>query len=235
MKREFALDRGGRKRLKVTYAWNLNNVEVFFDGKRVGTFATKADFQRGGTFKLPDGSNLSVHFGPVKGAPFLKNIHLLREGVPIPGSAADPIPNWAWPFIVACVAIPVISLGGALPAVIAALGVSGVLSVARTSRWSAAKRAGACVLITLACWGAFGLLITALRGNQNTSMLFMSSSREKLLEQIEATYTKQGFRQETIAQMMGNFRQVCDRMDNKHCTDYLRSSLQQIQSARYTD
>jgi len=234
MKREFALDRGGPKRLKVTYAWNLKNAEVFFDRKRVGSFRAKADFERGATFTLPDGSSLSVHFGPVKGAPFLKGVHLLRGGVAVPGSAADPVPGWAWPFIVACVAIPVISLGGALPAVIAAAGVSGVLSAARTSRWSIAMRAAACALIMAACWGVFGLVVITVRGDQ-TGTFLMSSSREKLMDEIQATYAKQGFRPETITQMMGNFRQICDRMDNKHCTDYLRSSLQQIRNARYTD
>src|SRR5262249_17770718 len=156
MKREFALEPGGRKRLRVTYAWNLKNAEVFFDGKRVGTFAAKADFERGAEFALPDGSSLAVHFGGVKGAPFMKGGHLLRHGGPIPGSAADPVPTWAWPFMLACVAIPVISLGGALPAGIAGAGVSGVLSAARASRWSPAMRVAACALIMAACWGAFG-------------------------------------------------------------------------------
>src|SRR5215813_13800305 len=82
MKREFALNPGGAKRLKVTYAWNLNNAEVFFNGKKIGSFATKADFQRGATFALPNGSNLSVRFGSMAGAPFLKGVHLLHNGAP---------------------------------------------------------------------------------------------------------------------------------------------------------
>jgi hypothetical protein len=231
MKREFALVQGGVKRLKITYAWNLKNAEVFFDRKRVGTFATKADFERGSTFTLPDGSSLLVRFGSVTGAPFLKGVHLLRNGVPVPGSAADPVPKWAWPFMIGCAAIPVVSLGGALPAALAAAGVGGMLSAARTSRWSTAVRVGACALIMVACWGAFGLVVTTVRGDQST--LFMSSSPDKLMQEIEATYTKQGFRPDTITAMMANFRQVCDKMDNKHCTDYLRSSLQQIKAARY--
>ena len=232
MKREFALEQGGRKRLRVTYAWNLKNAEVFFDGKRVGTFATKADFERGATFTLPNGSSLAVRFGSFTGAPFLKGVHLLCNGVPVPGSAADPVPKWTWPFMIACVAIPVVSLGGALPAALAAAGIGGMLSVARINRWSTAMRAGACAVITLACWGAFGLVVTTVHGDQG---IFMSSSPEKLLQEIEATYTKQGFRPETIRQMMETFRQTCDKMDNKHCTDYLRSSLKQIKSARYTN
>jgi len=231
MKKEFALVQGGVKRIRITYGWDLKNAEVFFDRKRVGTFATKADFQRGDTFNLPDGATLSVRFGSITGAPFLKGIHLLRNGVPVPGSAADPVPKWSWPFMVACAAIPVVSLGGALPAALAGAGIGGMMTVSRTGRWSTPMRVGACALITLACWGAFGVVITTVHGDQST--LFMSSSREKLMEEIEANYTKQGFRPDTITAMMGNFRQMCDKMDNKHCVDYLRSSLQQIRAARY--
>jgi hypothetical protein len=231
MKREFALDRGRAKRLKITYAWNLKNAEVFFDRKRVGCFATKADFERGGRFTLPNGSTLSVRFGPVTGAPFIKGVHLLRDGAPVPGSAADPVPKWAWPFMVACAAIPVISLGGALPAAIAVAGISGVLSVARAGQWSTILRAGACALLMVTCWSAFALVTVTVHGNRST--LFMSSSPDKLLEQIEATYKEQGFRPETITAMMGNFHQTCDRMNNQQCVDYLRSSLQTIRTARY--
>jgi len=232
MKKEFALVPGGVKRLRVTYGWNLKNAEVFFDRKRVGTFATKADFEQGATFTLPDGANLSVRFGSFAGAPFLKGVHLLRNGVPIPGSAADPVPKWSWPFMIACAAIPVVSLGGALPAALAGAGIGGMMTAARAGRWSTPMRMGACALITLACWGAFGLVVTTVHGDQG---IFHTASRAQLMQEIEATYEKQGFRPETIRQMMSNFRQTCDRMDDKHCTDYLRSSLQTIKAARYTD
>ena len=232
MKKEFALVQGGVKRIRVTYGWDLKNAEVFFDRKRVGTFATKADFQRGDTFTLPDGATLSVRFGSIAGAPFLKGVHLLHNGAPIPGSAADPVPKWCWPFMIACVAIPIVSLGGLLPALLAGAGVGGLLSVARASRWSTAMRAGACAIITIACWGAFGMVLMTVYGDQG---VFMSSSPEKLMTEIEATYTNQGFRPETIKAMMGNFRTTCDKMDNKQCTDYLRSSLKSIKSAHYSN
>src|SRR5262245_40183402 len=163
MKQEFALDPGGPKRLKVTYSWNLANAEVFLDSQKILSFPTKADFQRGTTCKLPDGSVLSVRFGPVAGAPLMKGVHVIRNGAPLPASAADPVPKWAWVFIVACVLIPVISVGGAVPAGIAGVGVSATLSVARLGRWSVANRVGACALIALACWGSFGMLVMTLQ------------------------------------------------------------------------
>src|SRR5262249_31572651 len=151
-------DQGGVKRLKVTYLWNLTNARVFLDGKELGYFAEKADFERGAIFKLPDGSTLLIRYGAIKGAAFLKGVHLLHNGVPVPGSAAVPLPKWALAFMVACAVIPVVSLGGALPALLAIGGVRGVLYAARSSRWSAGIRAGVCTLIMVACWGAFGLV-----------------------------------------------------------------------------
>src|SRR5262249_34550023 len=151
-------------------------------------------------------STLLVKYGPIEGAPFLKGVHLLHNGVPVPGSAAIPLPKWALAFMVACAVIPVVSLGGALPALLAIGGVRGVLSAARASRWSTGIRAGVCALIMVACWGAFGLVLITVSGGR-TNTLFMSSSREELLKEIETTYTSQGFRPETVTQMVGNFRQ----------------------------
>jgi hypothetical protein len=233
MKREFALDKWGPKRVKVTYEWNLANAEIFLDGKKIGSFATKEDFKRGDTFTLPNGSTLSVRFGPVKGAPFTNGVHVLRNGLPLPGSAADPVPKWSWIFMIACAVIPVVSVGGALPAAIAGAGIGGTIAVVRARRWSTAMRAGACALIVVACWGAFGLVLASF-GKFPTTM-FMSSSPEKLLQEIEATYAKQGFRPENIRSMMDTFRQTCYKMERKECVDYLRDSLQKIKNAHYTD
>ena len=84
-------------------------------------------------------------------------------------------------------------------------------SVARASRWSTAMRAGACALIAMACCGAFGLLVAGVRGVRSPSTFFMSSSREKLPEEIEATYAKRGVQPETMTKVIGTFRQTCDK------------------------
>jgi hypothetical protein len=238
MKKEFVLDPGGPKRLAVTYPWNLANAEVTLDGKSIMSFATKADFQRGTTCKLPDGSVLSVRFGPVVGAPFLKGVHAIRNGAPLSGSAADPVPNWSWVFIVACAIIPIISLGGALPALIAVGGVSATLSVARFKRWSVALRTAACTLIALACWGAFGMLIMAFRPAAQeagwhvpfTKAIFMSSSPDKLVEQIDAEFTHRGFNEKAISQINDTLRQKCGMMERKECVAMLREQLLDVQA-----
>lgn len=154
MKKQFALEPGGPKRLTITYPGNVANAKVLLDGQRIMGFASKADFQRGTTCKLSDGSMLTVRYGPIEGVPLLKGVHAIRNGAPLQGSAADPVPKWAWVFLIACALIPVVTLGGALPALIGFGGVGGTLSVSRLNRWSAALRAGMCALITLACWSA---------------------------------------------------------------------------------
>ena len=83
--------------------------------------------------------------------------------------------------------------------------------VARASRWSTAMRAGACALIAMACCGALGLLVAGVRGVRSPSTFFMSSSREKLLEEIEATYAKQGVQPETVTKVIETFRQTWDK------------------------
>lgn len=84
------MEHGGPKRIRVTWAFQMKNAEVFFDGARVASFATADDFKRGTTVKLPDGSALSARWGPVAGMPMLKGVHLVRNGSPVPGSGGRP-------------------------------------------------------------------------------------------------------------------------------------------------
>lgn len=242
MNKEFALDPGGPKRLKITYAWNLANAQVDFDGQRIMSFATKAEFRRGNTVKLADGSLLSVRFGPVSGAPFLKGVHVVRNGAPLPGSAADPVPGWAWIFIVACGLIPVITLGGAVPATIGVGGASAVISLARLRSWSVVMRAGACAAVTLACWLSLGLLLVAIGRTASpkaqesgfhvpfTKAISMSSSPEKLMEQIDTEYERRGYTEKAISGINENLRQNCGTLDKGQSIACLRTALLHAQS-----
>jgi hypothetical protein len=235
MKKEFALEPGGPKRLTVTYPWNLVNAEVLLDGQKIASFATKEDFQRGTTCKLPDGSMLTVRFGWVEGAPFMKGVHAIRNGAPIAGSAADPVPQWAWIFMVACALVPIVSLGGAIPAMIAVGGVSGTLSVSRLRGWPAAWRAGACAVIALACWGAFGMMAMAFRPATVrasagwhvpiTKSIFMSASPDKLMMQIDDIYEKRGYNEKAINGINDTLQKQCDLMKKSECVDFLRAAL----------
>jgi hypothetical protein len=239
MKKEFALDPGGPKRLTITYPGNLANAEVLLDGQRLIAFSTKAEFQRGTTCKLPDGSVLTVRFGPIEGVPLLKGVHVIRNGAPLPGSAAEPVPKWAWLFMIACAAIPVITLGGALPALIGFGGVGGTLTVSRLNRWSVALRAGVCAVIALACWASLGLLVTVVHsvkaGNPAKQTVASSapetSSTDKLIHKIGVTYYNHGYRQKAIEEIKDNLYDQCDRMQPAQCADFLQKSLLEAQNA----
>lgn len=63
------------------------------------------------------------------------------------------MPWWGWLCVVACVAIPVVTLGGALPAGIGIGGAAGVYTVARNPSMSASLRFLACLGIVIICWG----------------------------------------------------------------------------------
>lgn len=70
-----------------------------------------------------------------------------QEPVPKP-----PIPGWAWLFAVACGIIPVLTLGGAIPAAIGVGGAVGCVGVARNPSMPLGGRVALCVAITVGCW-----------------------------------------------------------------------------------
>jgi hypothetical protein len=69
------------------------------------------------------------------------------------------LPPWAWPFVVACFAIPVVTLGGALPTGIGFGAASGCAQVSKKADWETPARVLACAGIAAAAWIlVFGLL-----------------------------------------------------------------------------
>src|SRR5262245_21036038 len=74
---------------------------------------------------------------------------------PAPKPPKPPIPWWAWCFAAACGIIPVITLGGAIPAAIGGGGAFGCIGVAREPKLSVATRVGICAAITGGCWALF--------------------------------------------------------------------------------
>jgi hypothetical protein len=170
----------------------------------------------------------------------MKGVHVIRNAAPREGSAADPVPAWAWIFMITCGFIPVISLGGALPAVIAACGISAARSLARNTRWPVALRAGAG--LTLVCWLSFARMVSAFRKPAQCAQpagwsvpapkaMFMNSSPEKLMDEIEENYTKQGYRPEAISPIKDTLRQNCDRWEKKQRVAYLRTALIEAQTS----
>lgn len=87
-RQQFALDPGGPKRLVIEWKGIFKNTTVSVDGQVLGQFDSKAAFEQGGTWSLPDGRSLSIRLehkiatGPI--------VHVLLDGKPLTGSAGDP-------------------------------------------------------------------------------------------------------------------------------------------------
>lgn len=78
-----------------------------------------------------------------------------------------PLPKWAWIFIVACVAIPLITLGGTLASAIGFGGAYVCLDIARRETWQPKRRVAAVAGVTLLCYALLAwLLVTS--ANQRT-------------------------------------------------------------------
>lgn len=69
--------------------------------------------------------------------------------------ASEGLPGWAWIFMIACGAIPVISLGGAIPMAIGFASVAGCRQIAIDSKQPLATRVAVCLGITILAWAAF--------------------------------------------------------------------------------
>jgi hypothetical protein len=86
--RTFALEKDGPERVQVEWQGNFKDLEVRVDGVLLGSFENAKELKAGQTFPLEDGSRLEVSLkSAALGFPELT---LLRNGQPLPGSAADP-------------------------------------------------------------------------------------------------------------------------------------------------
>ena len=86
-KKQFAIEKGGAKRIEVSWKAFWKNFEVRFDGQIVGTANGLDELKAGKTFSLPDGSSLQVQYSSGFGR---NELGVYRDGVPLPGSDKDP-------------------------------------------------------------------------------------------------------------------------------------------------
>jgi hypothetical protein len=157
--KKYALEVGGPKRLVISWSIGWKNLSVKFDGQEVARLANAYDaISAGSTFPLPDGSELrarlqSGRFGP--------KLILNRGGKPVPGSDGVPLPRWVYAFFVLCALIPIVALGGALPALLGSAGALVCAGVARDESKTRTVRIAICAVVTLFAWAAFALLMLA--------------------------------------------------------------------------
>lgn len=110
------------------------------------------------------GMDIPVQIGPKEGRFVLveNKADIALDGVFLgsgkPYAPLAPIPKWAWIFVALCAAIPVVTMGGAVSAVLGLLGVVFCLRVARSQSMKTGVKALACAGITILTWGTFFLL-----------------------------------------------------------------------------
>jgi hypothetical protein len=73
-----------------------------------------------------------------------------------------PTPQWAYFFAAACGAIPIVALGGFIPAALGVGGAGGCLKVSRLGSVPVILRLLVCVGITGSCWLLFALMLAAM-------------------------------------------------------------------------
>jgi hypothetical protein len=87
-KQSYALERGGLRRLEISWGMFWRNVTVTLDGNVLGTVPGQSELAAGQDFPMPDGSTLTVR---LVSTIISSELQVRRNGEPLPGSAADPL------------------------------------------------------------------------------------------------------------------------------------------------
>lgn len=87
---KFALEREGPKRITIQTAGANAPFVVFFDDREVAT-VERAEAERIHVLSLPDGSTLELRYEKRGAWGNSYELHLLRNGAPLPGSVGDPV------------------------------------------------------------------------------------------------------------------------------------------------
>jgi len=86
-KMKYAIEKGGSKRLEISWKGNWKGFTVRLDGNEIGTIADSEQLKTGQTFSLEDGSLLTVQLVGRSIFPYLR---LLRDGQPLPSPGPEP-------------------------------------------------------------------------------------------------------------------------------------------------
>jgi len=85
--RRFSLKRGEPKRIEVSWQGSFEQVTLRLDDTPIGTVPSRKELKAGYRFPLNDGSFITVQLSE---SSWPRRLLLLRNGLPLPGSSADP-------------------------------------------------------------------------------------------------------------------------------------------------
>jgi hypothetical protein len=145
-----------------TAAFRWKNFVVRLDDQEVGRIDGGFDaLCLGSEFDLPGAQKLRVQLVMQKSwAGKVPQLHLYLDGKPVPGSETVPLPKWGYTFVAACALIPIITLGGAIPAGIGAGGAAACAAIARDESKTVGKRVAFCLGVTALCWAGLAGFLT---------------------------------------------------------------------------
>jgi hypothetical protein len=85
--KQFALEKGGPKRLEVSWHGIWKDIQVKYDGQLLGRIDGQAELKKGREFQLPDGTpvNVKLNTGFMN-----QGLMLSHNGQPLPGTGGDP-------------------------------------------------------------------------------------------------------------------------------------------------
>lgn len=86
-KQEFSFEKGGPKRLVLSWKGIWKNFTITLDGQEIGKMNGQKELKQGGEYTLPDGSTLKVQLVQKFSGAELK---VMKDGEPLPGTASDP-------------------------------------------------------------------------------------------------------------------------------------------------
>ncbi|MBX3062961.1 MAG: hypothetical protein KF726_08295 [Anaerolineae bacterium] len=110
---QLAFERGGEKRVELSWDFNWRNFTIKLDNQLIGTIegGMKA-IKEGRDFTLPDGSTLHVGLKPLSSG--VSALAVMHNGKVLPGSAADPVRrlrNAYWIIYILAATILIVGLG----------------------------------------------------------------------------------------------------------------------------
>jgi hypothetical protein len=141
--------------VKIDHGYFSGKKVIYLDGEVLEESRKIIDTDSEHTFQIGDHTcRIVVESNWVK-----FNYDLIVDGRSIESGEAfrrrPPLPAWSWIFIAACVAIPVVTLGGLIPTLIGVGGAFFITIIGRGERLSTTVRVALSTAITGLCWIIF--------------------------------------------------------------------------------
>lgn len=99
--REYAIEEGEPKRIKIFWKGAYKNLSVHFDGKEIAPISNETDIEKGYEFLLPDGSIIKAKLIHSFMGRF-DEFQVLRNDKPLPGSESHPIRKLRYAYGIIC-------------------------------------------------------------------------------------------------------------------------------------